>query len=102
MHCAQFVFIIGGITVDFLRMRCVVAALCGILLLTQVIITNSQESGKFTSLYMNAEEILTFKIVFPETFCKSNLLLIIALMSLSHDIQLQLFYFNHYIWDFSL
>jgi len=44
----QFI-IIGGIIVDFLRMRCVLVALCGIVLLTQVIITDSQESGKCRS-----------------------------------------------------
>lgn len=48
--------IIGGIIVDLSRMRCVSAALCGIVLLMQVIITNSQESGTCRSLYMYAEE----------------------------------------------
>ncbi len=45
------VFITGGIIDDFLRMRCVWAALCGIVLLTQVIITNSQTSGKCQYIY---------------------------------------------------
>ncbi len=70
------VFITGGIIDDFLRMRCVWAALCGIVLLTQVFITNSQTPGK---------------LKFEQSTNLTNFYDYLALMSRSHYIQLQLF-----------